>query len=70
MSKKVGKNEHHLWKKRDSTGSGQKALNLVRIVSLYGHVLVVHMLISANLDHLEFLKKCIQEGDRDDMHVL
>ncbi|MBA0682138.1 hypothetical protein Goari_023878, partial [Gossypium aridum] len=25
--KKVGKNEHHLWKKRDSAG---KALNLVR----------------------------------------
>ncbi|CAK9323811.1 unnamed protein product [Citrullus colocynthis] len=31
--KKVGKEEHHLWKKRDSAGSGQKALNLVRIVS-------------------------------------
>lgn len=31
--KKVGMNEHHLWKKRDSAGSGQKALNLVRIVS-------------------------------------
>ncbi|XVE51523.1 hypothetical protein DITRI_Ditri02bG0049000 [Diplodiscus trichospermus] len=31
--KKEGKNEHHLWKKRDSAGSGQKALNLVRIVS-------------------------------------
>ncbi|MBA0774930.1 hypothetical protein Gotri_010101, partial [Gossypium trilobum] len=31
--KKSGKNEHHLWKKRDSAGSGQKALNLVRIVS-------------------------------------
>ncbi|KHG29993.1 Calcium-dependent protein kinase 32 [Gossypium arboreum] len=30
--KKVEKNEHHLWKKRDSAGSGQKALNLVRIV--------------------------------------
>lgn len=30
---KVGKREHHLWKKRDSAGSGQKALNLVRIVS-------------------------------------
>ncbi|XP_017617482.1 uncharacterized protein LOC108461988 isoform X2 [Gossypium arboreum] len=29
--KKVGKNEHHLWKERDSTGSGQKALNLDRI---------------------------------------
>nr|GMD44120.1 pentatricopeptide repeat-containing protein At4g18975, chloroplastic-like isoform X1 [Ipomoea batatas] len=27
------KNEHHLWKKRDSAGSGQKALNLVRIAS-------------------------------------
>ncbi|KAL5772089.1 hypothetical protein ACOSQ2_012013 [Xanthoceras sorbifolium] len=31
--KKVGKKEHHLWKKRDSAGSGQKALNLVKIVS-------------------------------------
>ncbi|KAK8357575.1 hypothetical protein V6Z12_A05G426100 [Gossypium hirsutum] len=30
---KVGKNEHHLWEKRDSTGSRQKALNLIRIVS-------------------------------------
>lgn len=30
---KRGKKEHHLWRKRDSTGSGQKALNLVRIVS-------------------------------------
>nr|GMD05329.1 pentatricopeptide repeat-containing protein At4g18975, chloroplastic isoform X1 [Ipomoea batatas] len=28
-----GKKEHHLWKKRDSAGSGQKALNLVRIIS-------------------------------------
>ncbi|XP_031740922.1 pentatricopeptide repeat-containing protein At4g18975, chloroplastic isoform X2 [Cucumis sativus] len=27
--KKVGKETHHLWKKRDSAGSGQKALNLV-----------------------------------------
>ncbi|KAK2982516.1 hypothetical protein RJ640_012761 [Escallonia rubra] len=33
MVKKAGKEEHHLWKKRDSAGSGQKALNLVRIVS-------------------------------------
>ncbi|XP_010655604.1 pentatricopeptide repeat-containing protein At4g18975, chloroplastic isoform X2 [Vitis riparia] len=33
ISKKVGKKEHHLWRKRDSIGSGQKALNLVRIVS-------------------------------------
>ncbi|KAJ7968814.1 Pentatricopeptide repeat-containing protein [Quillaja saponaria] len=24
---------HHLWKKRDSAGSGQKALNLIRVVS-------------------------------------
>ncbi|KAG5520370.1 hypothetical protein RHGRI_033072 [Rhododendron griersonianum] len=32
--KKVGKKEHHLWQKRDSAGSGQKALNLVRIVRL------------------------------------
>ncbi|KAM0952340.1 putative pentatricopeptide repeat-containing protein [Dioscorea sansibarensis] len=31
--KKLGKKEHHLWKKRDSAGSGQKALHLVRIVS-------------------------------------
>ncbi|GAB4827109.1 hypothetical protein Ancab_033996 [Ancistrocladus abbreviatus] len=31
--KKPGKREHHLWKKRDAAGSGQKALNLVRIVS-------------------------------------
>ncbi|CAH9105934.1 unnamed protein product [Cuscuta epithymum] len=30
---KRGKKEHHLWKKRDSTGSGQKALKLVRIIS-------------------------------------
>ena len=30
--KKVGKKEHHLTKKRDSAGSGQKALNLIRIV--------------------------------------
>lgn len=33
MVKKPGKKEHHLWMKRDSAGSGQKALNLVRIVS-------------------------------------
>nr|XP_011461232.1 PREDICTED: pentatricopeptide repeat-containing protein At4g18975, chloroplastic-like isoform X2 [Fragaria vesca subsp. vesca] len=31
--KKAGRNEHHLWKKKDSAGSGQKALNLIRIVS-------------------------------------
>lgn len=31
--RKSGKKEHHLWKRRDSAGSGQKALNLVRIVS-------------------------------------
>ncbi|CAL9226009.1 unnamed protein product [Arabidopsis halleri] len=31
--KKVGKKEHHLWKKNDSAGSGQKALNLVRMLS-------------------------------------
>ncbi|KAL2473717.1 pentatricopeptide repeat-containing protein [Forsythia ovata] len=30
---KAGKKEHHLWNKRDSAGSGQKALNLVRIIS-------------------------------------
>ncbi|KAG8501717.1 hypothetical protein CXB51_003905 [Gossypium anomalum] len=28
---KVRTNEHHLWEKRDSAGSGQKARNLVRI---------------------------------------
>ncbi|KAF5736284.1 pentatricopeptide repeat-containing protein [Tripterygium wilfordii] len=33
MRKKAGKKEHHLWKKRDSTGSGQKALNVIRILS-------------------------------------
>ncbi|KAJ4703740.1 Pentatricopeptide repeat-containing protein [Melia azedarach] len=31
--KKIGKKEQHLWKKRESAGSGQKALGLVRIVS-------------------------------------
>ncbi|KAK4491614.1 hypothetical protein RD792_002369, partial [Penstemon davidsonii] len=31
--RKVGKKEHHLWNKRDSSGSGQKALNLVRVIS-------------------------------------
>ncbi|XP_070023977.1 pentatricopeptide repeat-containing protein At4g18975, chloroplastic isoform X2 [Nicotiana sylvestris] len=30
---KAGKVEHHLWKKRESAGSGQKALNLVRLIS-------------------------------------
>ncbi|KAL9262044.1 Pentatricopeptide repeat-containing protein [Drosera capensis] len=30
--KKPGKIEHHVWKKRDSTGSGTKALDLIRIV--------------------------------------
>ncbi|XP_015579492.2 pentatricopeptide repeat-containing protein At4g18975, chloroplastic isoform X2 [Ricinus communis] len=30
--KKAGKEEHHLWKKRDSARSGEKALSLVRIV--------------------------------------
>ncbi|KAB2021999.1 hypothetical protein ES319_D07G178300v1 [Gossypium barbadense] len=29
---KAGKNEHHLWKKRDSAGSGQTAFSLVRII--------------------------------------
>ncbi|KAJ8450009.1 hypothetical protein Cgig2_029371 [Carnegiea gigantea] len=33
VEKKPGKKEHHLWKRRDPAGSGQKALNLVRIVS-------------------------------------
>lgn len=32
MIRKMGMKEHHLWKKRDSAGSGHKALNLVRIV--------------------------------------
>lgn len=32
-ARKPGKKEHHLWKRRDAAGSGQKALNLVRIVS-------------------------------------
>lgn len=31
--KQTGKREHHLWTKKDSAGSGRKALNLVRIVS-------------------------------------
>ncbi|KAM7524936.1 hypothetical protein LguiA_014838 [Lonicera macranthoides] len=30
--KKAGNQEHHLWSKRDSSGSGHKALNLVQIV--------------------------------------
>ncbi|CAL5411530.1 unnamed protein product [Camellia sinensis] len=33
ITRKAGKKQHHLWNKRDSAGSGQKALNLVRIVS-------------------------------------
>ncbi|PHU26011.1 hypothetical protein BC332_04343 [Capsicum chinense] len=33
---KAGKVEHHLWKKRESAGSGQKAMNLVRIISGLG----------------------------------
>lgn len=32
IAKKPSKTEHHLWNKRDSAASGQKALNLVRIV--------------------------------------
>ncbi|KAL3616964.1 hypothetical protein CASFOL_039358 [Castilleja foliolosa] len=31
--RKPGKKEHHLWQKRDSSGSGQKALNLVYTIS-------------------------------------
>lgn len=31
--KKARTREHHLWKKRDSAGSGHKALNLIRIIS-------------------------------------
>ncbi|XP_042443441.1 pentatricopeptide repeat-containing protein At4g18975, chloroplastic-like isoform X2 [Zingiber officinale] len=30
--KRVSKREHHLWMKRDSAGSGQKALNLVHTI--------------------------------------
>jgi hypothetical protein len=30
--KKVGKRAHHLWQRRDSAQSGQKALSLVRTV--------------------------------------
>ncbi|GAB2287598.1 hypothetical protein Dimus_021971 [Dionaea muscipula] len=33
VAKKSGKREHHLWTRRDSARSGQKALILVRIVS-------------------------------------
>lgn len=33
LIEKERKKEQHLWQKRDSAGSGQKALNLVRIVS-------------------------------------
>ncbi|KAL4274590.1 hypothetical protein AHAS_Ahas20G0022400 [Arachis hypogaea] len=33
QKKRVAKKEHHLWKSRDSAQSGQKALNLIRIVS-------------------------------------
>ena len=39
VTKKDGKKEHHLWSKRESAGSGQKALNLVRIVCLVSHLL-------------------------------
>ncbi|XP_024020541.1 pentatricopeptide repeat-containing protein At4g18975, chloroplastic [Morus notabilis] len=34
LVKKTGKKEYHLWKKKDSAGSGQKALNLIRILSV------------------------------------
>ncbi|KAI3456088.1 hypothetical protein Pfo_012751 [Paulownia fortunei] len=33
LIQRSGKKEHHLWHKRDSAGSGQKALNLVRTIS-------------------------------------
>ncbi|XP_030547361.1 pentatricopeptide repeat-containing protein At4g18975, chloroplastic isoform X2 [Rhodamnia argentea] len=33
LNQKKGKKQHHLWQKRDSAGSGQKAFNLVRIIS-------------------------------------
>ncbi|KAG9454278.1 hypothetical protein H6P81_007182 [Aristolochia fimbriata] len=33
VKNKNGKTEHHLWMKRDSAGSGRKALNLVHIIS-------------------------------------
>lgn len=32
LIRKSGKKEHHLWQKRDQSGSGQKALNLVRTI--------------------------------------
>ncbi|XP_056175796.1 pentatricopeptide repeat-containing protein At4g18975, chloroplastic isoform X2 [Syzygium oleosum] len=37
LNKKKGKKEHHFWQRRDSAGSGQKALNLVRIISDLPH---------------------------------
>ncbi|KAL6574147.1 hypothetical protein OROHE_001689 [Orobanche hederae] len=33
LIQKSGKKEHHLWQKRDSAGSGQKAMNLVCTIS-------------------------------------
>ncbi|PIN22582.1 hypothetical protein CDL12_04694 [Handroanthus impetiginosus] len=33
LMQKRGKKEHHLWRKRDSASSGQKALNLVHTIS-------------------------------------
>ncbi|KAI6703533.1 hypothetical protein NL676_012669 [Syzygium grande] len=37
LNKKKGKMEHHFWQRRNSAGSGQKALNLVRIISDLPH---------------------------------
>lgn len=41
VEQKTGRKEHHLWMKRDSAGAGQKALNLVRIVSLFWHYYLI-----------------------------
>ncbi|KAL1555930.1 pentatricopeptide repeat-containing protein, chloroplastic-like protein [Salvia divinorum] len=32
LVRKSGRKEHHLWQRRDQTGSGQKALNLIQII--------------------------------------
>ena len=55
VTKKDGNKEHHLWSKRDSAGSGQKALNLVRIVCLVFHFLLFRGLLWS-LKFMLFLK--------------
>ncbi|XP_074269752.1 pentatricopeptide repeat-containing protein At4g18975, chloroplastic-like [Silene latifolia] len=45
LSRSQGMREHHLWKSKDSAGSGQKAMNLVRIdeaASLWNMILHTH----------------------------